>query len=138
MASDGSNSLYVIRPDAPRSFDKKDKPKLPDGTYPQDVLKYEQPKGASMRLDCPPPCRPQIGDPAIPLWITEGQKKADALASHGFCAIALLGVWNWRGKNDLGGLTALADWEYIALQGPRRARRLRFRRDAQARSATAH
>lgn len=114
---DGSNGLYVIRPDAPRTFDRKDKPKLPDGTYQQDVLKYEQPKGASMRLDCPPVCRAQMGDPTVPLWLTEGQKKADSLASRDLCAIALLGVWNWRGKNDLGGLTALADWEDVALKG---------------------
>jgi hypothetical protein len=114
---DGQNPVCVLRPDAPRSFDEKEKPRLPDGTYPQRVLKYEYPKGEKMRLDCPPACRPQISDPAVPLWITEGQKKADALASHGFCALALLGVWNWRGRNDLGGLTALADWDSIALNG---------------------
>ncbi len=113
----GGNGLYVLRPDAPRSFDQKDKPRLPDGTYPQRVLKYEFPKGEKMRLDCPPPCRPRLGNPAVPLWITEGQKKADALASQGFCALALLGVWNWRGRNDLGGLTALADWDAVALKG---------------------
>jgi hypothetical protein len=107
----------VLRPDAPRSFDEKDKPRLPDGTYPQQVLKYEYPKGEKMHLDCPPSCRPQLGDPGVPLWITEGQKKADSLASHGFCALAILGVWNWRGRNDLGGLTALADWDCVALNG---------------------
>jgi Domain of unknown function (DUF3854) len=112
---DGANPVCVLRPDAPRSLDETDKPRLPDGTYPQRVLKYEYPKDEKMRLDCPPPCRAQLGDPAVPLWITEGQKKADALASHGFCALALLGVWNWRGRNDLGGLTALADWDCVAL-----------------------
>ena len=25
------------------------------------------------------------------------------------------GVWNWRGTNELGGKTALPDWESIAL-----------------------
>jgi predicted P-loop ATPase len=69
-----------------------------------------------MRLDCPPPCQPRLGDPSVPLWITEGQKKADALASVEQCAIALLGVWNWRGKNVLGGATVLADWEHVALK----------------------
>lgn len=114
---DGNDGLCMIRPDAPRSLDQKKKPRLPDGTYPQRILKYEFPRGAAMRLDCPPTCRPQVGDPAVPLWITEGQKKADSLTSHGLCAIALLGVWNWRGKNDLGGLTALVDWEHVALKG---------------------
>ena len=109
--------LHVYRPDAPRSFDEKGKGRLPDGTYPQRVAKYEAPQGAAMRLDCPPTCRSSLRDPSVPLWITEGQKKADALASHGFCALALLGVWNWRGRNGLGGLTALADWEAVALNG---------------------
>ena len=35
--------------------------------------------------------------------------------SRGRCAVALLGVWNWRGRNDEGGLTALAEWDYVAL-----------------------
>jgi hypothetical protein len=109
--------LHVYRPDAPRSFDETAKGRLPDGTYPQRVVKYEAPQGAAMRLDCPPTCRGALGDPAVPLWITEGQKKADALASHGFCALALLGVWNWRGRKGLGGLTAPADWEAVALKG---------------------
>ncbi len=111
----GSNGVYVLRPDAPRSLDDKRKGKLADGTYPQKVLKYEYPKGQQTHLDVPPACRPNIGNPAVPLWITEGQKKADALASQDLCALALLGVWNWRGRNDLGGLTALADWDSVAL-----------------------
>lgn len=62
-------------------------------------------------------CHAQLGDPAIPLWVTEGIKKGDALASHGACVIALSGVDNWRGTNAQGGKTALADWEYVALDG---------------------
>jgi hypothetical protein len=53
----------------------------------------------------------------VPLWITEGQKKADALAVHGLCAADLLGVWNFKGKNEFGGVTLLADFDYIALNG---------------------
>jgi hypothetical protein len=53
----------------------------------------------------------------VPLWITEGQKKADALASHGAVALCLLGVWNFKGKNPLGGTTLLADWDYVAVNG---------------------
>jgi hypothetical protein len=37
------------------------------------------------------------------------------------CAIALLGVWNWRGTNDHGGKALLPAWDYIALNGGRRA-----------------
>jgi Domain of unknown function (DUF3854) len=103
--TDGTNGLMVYRPDAPRLGK--------DGK----AVRYEFPKGASVRLDCPPRCRPMLGDPRTPLWLTEGMKKADALASHGLCAIALLGVWNFKGKNPFGGTTLLADFDYIAWIG---------------------
>ena len=103
--TDGTNGLVVYRPDTPR-VDAK-------GT----TLKYEIPAKHGVRLDCPPRCQPRLNNPAEPLWVTEGQKKADALASHGLCAIALLGVWNFKGKNSWGGVTFLADWDYIALNG---------------------
>ena len=115
--TDGKIGLYVYRPDNPRVFEDKKKGRNPDGTYPNKVIKYEIPKGAGIRLDCPPICRLQLGDPSVPLWITEGQKKADALASKGLCAIALLGVWNFKGKNAMGGTAFLNDWDYIALNG---------------------
>ena len=68
-----------------------------------------------MVLDAPLTCRKDLPDPHVPLFITEGVRKADSAASIGLCTVALLGVWNWRGTNDLGGRTALADWESIAL-----------------------
>jgi len=104
FAPDGTNGLYQFRPNAPRA-DKKGK-----------LVKYETPSGAAMRLDCPTVCREQIKNPSIPLWITEGIKKGDSLASHGFCAVALLGVWNFKGENEFGGVTLLADFDYIALK----------------------
>jgi hypothetical protein len=100
---DGRNGLVVYRPDHPRLNGKGRR------------IKYEIPKGASVHLDCPPPCRPQLEDPHIPLWVTEGSKKGDALVSRGLCAIDLIGVWNFKGKNDFGGTTFLADWDYIGL-----------------------
>lgn len=77
--TDRSQPFCVYRPDTPREMEGK-------------VHKYEMPKGCGIRLDCPPTCRETLADPNIPLWITEGQKKADSLASRGVCAIALLGV----------------------------------------------
>ena len=114
--TDGGNGLYIYRPDNPRAFDDKHKPRLLDGTYPQRVIKYEIPKDAGIRLDCPPTCQPKLADPRVPLWVTEGQKKADALASRDQCAIALLGVWNFKGKNEFGAVTLLADWDHVALE----------------------
>jgi hypothetical protein len=66
-------------------------------------------------LDVPPRCRARLGDPSVTLWVTEGSKKADALAAAGACAISLSGVWNWRGSNEFGGKLALSDWDSIAL-----------------------
>lgn len=98
----GEIALYQTRPDNPRI--KAGKP-----------IKYETLAGSLMALDCHPSIRHQLQDPKIPLWITEGIKKGDCLVSHKCCAIALLGVWNWRGTNEQGGKTALPDWESIAL-----------------------
>ena len=100
----GEIATYQIRPDEPRIKDGK-------------PLKYETLAGARMRLDVPPAARPLLTDPSIPLFITEGARKADAAVSHRLCCIALLGVWNFRGKNEHGGFTALADWESIAQHG---------------------
>jgi hypothetical protein len=105
LGIDGQPVLYQYRPDT-ACLDAKGRP-----------IKYETPKGAAMRLDFATGQGAQIGNPAIPLWVTEGVKKGDALRTHGFCAIALLGVWNWRGTNLDGGKVALADWEQVALNG---------------------
>jgi hypothetical protein len=98
----GGISLYQFRPDEPRN--KNGRP-----------VKYETPSGSRMALDVHPFAREKLGDPTVPLFITEGIKKGDALVSRGLCAIALIGVWTWRGTNEHGGKTALPDWEYVAL-----------------------
>lgn len=113
--TDGGNGLYIYRPDNPRIHIDKSRREA-DGSHPNKIIKYETPKDAGIRLDCPPICQPQLADPRVPLWITEGQKKADAVASHRLCAVALLGVWNFKGKNEFGASTFLADWDYIALK----------------------
>ena len=100
----GELSTYQIRPDVPRFMNGR-------------LVKYETPRGTQMTLDVSPTIREHIRDPTIPLFVTEGLKKADALASHDRCAIALLGVWNWRGANDKRGTTVLADFESVALNG---------------------
>jgi len=111
--TDGQNSICVYRPDVPRLVEGK---RLRDGTRKQKIIKYEYPKGQPMRLDCPPPCLPHLANPQIPLFITEGQKKADSLASRGLCAIALLGVWNFKGRGS-GASLWLPDWDHVALDG---------------------
>ncbi len=102
----GEIVLYQYRPDAPRIKDGK-------------PVKYETPSGSRMALDVHPFARGMLGDPSVPLFVTEGIKKGDALVSRGLCALALIGVWNWRGTNERGGKTILADWDYVALNGRR-------------------
>ena len=102
---------HQYRPDTPR--EKRGRP-----------VKYETPFKTRMVLDVHPANREGLGDPAIPLWITEGIRKGDAATTAGLCAIALQGVWNWRGSNDKGGKTALADWEMVALKGRESTSRL--------------
>lgn len=105
-APDGTHGLYQIRPDNPRTQSK------PDGGV--RTLKYEMPVGATMRIDCPPACRPMIGDPKTDIWITEGVLKGDSMASKGLCVISLLGVWLFKSKNQLGGVTISTDFDSIA------------------------
>lgn len=67
--------------------------------------KDPDPDGREARL-------PVIQDPTIPLWITEGVKKADSLTSRDICAVALAGVYNWRNTH-----ATLGDWEDVRLKG---------------------
>jgi putative DNA primase/helicase len=62
--------------------------------------KYEIPHKAKMAVGVPPRVRPRLGDPSIPLVITEGARKADAAVTAGLYAVDLVGVWNWRLDDD--------------------------------------
>jgi putative DNA primase/helicase len=99
----GAQSGVSLRPDAPRQYK--------DGK----INKYELPPGVTLTLDCHPAVQPALGNPTVPLFITEGVKKGDALASLGACTIALNGVWGFRGKNAHGGQVILPEWEHVAL-----------------------
>jgi hypothetical protein len=103
---DGSTWGYQYRPDKPRAKDGK-------------PVKYETPWQQPNHLDIPPGVGELLADPTVPLWVTEGNKKADCGAIHGLCIVALTGVWNWRGTNDAGGKVAVADWQDIGLNDRR-------------------
>ena len=111
--TDGKVGLHVYRPDNPRTYENRGK-RDSDGLRPVKVLKYEIPKGTGVRVDCPTSCMKKLKNPSIPLYITEGQKKADSLATAGACAIDLLGVWNFKGRNEFGATTILADFDFVA------------------------
>src|SRR5262249_18426365 len=111
--TDGSNGLTVYRPDLPRVIKDKHRRRNADGSIKEHLVKYELPPKAQVRVDCPRLCRQRLVDVDFPLWITEGQKKADALASRGLVAIALLGVWSFSGRILTGDGDMRADLDWI-------------------------
>lgn len=100
---DGKSTRTRLRPDRPRKG-KDGKPR-----------KYEHPAGSRLILDVHPRNFGAIKDPGVELWITEGEKKGDALTSRGLCAIAVPGVWGWVKKGSI----PLPCWEHVALKGRR-------------------
>jgi hypothetical protein len=96
----GELVTHQIRPDAPRE----------DGDG--KAIKYETPAGSPIRLDVHPSQIERVKDASVPLWITEGVKKADSLVSRGQCAVALQGVWCWQKAG-----VPIPDWEDVRLWG---------------------
>ena len=94
-----------VRPDRPR-VDAKGR-----------ARKYESPPGQANVLDVNPRVQPLIDDPSVKLWVCEGVRKGDALASAAECAVSISGVYGWRGRGAKGAPTALADWEAVGLKG---------------------
>jgi Protein of unknown function (DUF3631)/Domain of unknown function (DUF3854) len=86
---------YQIRPDTPMVVDGK-------------IWKYVSPKGSEVRLSVPPRCRPFLRRAITPLFVVEGDKKADSLATRGLCAISVAGVDCWNVPQD---------WAKVALDG---------------------
>ena len=93
---------HVFRPDTPE-IDSKGKPR-----------KYVYPTGKPPVLDLHPVTRKRgvLGDRDTDLWITEGAKKADALASRGLAVIMISGVQMWRAGGE-----PLHDWDAVYLRG---------------------
>jgi len=96
---DGTNGRYQLRRDVDRI--------RKDGS----TARYEQPAGGEHRLDVHPRFRDKLADPSVPLWIGEGIKKGDALASRGVACVSLGGVEC--------GLTpaCIEDWKHITIAG---------------------
>ncbi len=102
--ADGEPVSYQIRPVQPRTLHGKEQ-------------KYETRAKDRAAYHVNPTVRHLLRDLTATLYVTEGNKKADSLASHGECAIALTGVWNWRGTDEKGGNIALASFNDIAWKG---------------------
>lgn len=93
--TDGTVRLAQYRPDPERARKINGK-----------TVKYETPFGQRLCLDVPPRARPALTDLAVPLWVTEGARKADAAVSAGLCCVALLGVDSYR----------FPDWDDVLLR----------------------
>jgi putative DNA primase/helicase len=78
-----------------------------DGKPQKYVSRYAVPN----KLDVNPLRAADLKDPGRRLWITEGIKKADSIASRGEVVIGLTGVYNWRTKTG-----TLPDWEDVPLK----------------------
>jgi putative DNA primase/helicase len=119
-SSRGELAFYQLRPDEPRLRDGK-------------PIKYESQHKSSPTLDIHPrlsrprewrapgnteellaadPARkqrpPLIHDTSVPLWITEGARKADSAISRSLCSIGLIGVSAWH---------RIPAWNDIVLKG---------------------
>lgn len=105
----GKPYTVVLKPDSPRT--KKDEPDKP--------VKYEYPAGVPYCLDMLPRFKEWLTDPNVPLWFTEGAKKADSIASLGAAIVPINvgGVWCWQKKDGSGEHQPIADFSNIPLQG---------------------
>src|SRR3712207_4812367 len=79
---------------------KPDNPLIEERNGKSRPRKYETPAGCGMRLRVPPRALPMMGEVQRPRYVTEGDKKANALASVGECCISLQGVQCWGVPED--------------------------------------
>jgi P4 family phage/plasmid primase-like protien len=100
--ADFSPVSYTFRPDVPE-VDERGK-----------ARKYLLPFRQRPVLDVHPVAKQNrwIANADVPLWITEGIKKGDALTSLGRFVITLSGVWNWKSQGE-----PLPDWDSVVLRG---------------------
>jgi len=108
---DGLNGSYLYRLDDPKEI--KPKPGKSSGNSSKRFANYAVPKAQKAFLDCPPKCREQLKNASIPLYVTDDAVKADALASRGLCAVAIVGLWSYLGKKNPAEIVRLLDLDHI-------------------------
>jgi hypothetical protein len=103
---DGKTRGHQLRPDRPI--------RRKNGNAP----KYETPAGSRITLDVNPLMLKEVCQGDGDLWVTEGCKKVDALASRGEPAIGFIGVWNMAAPKTKGTVP-LTCWQHVRLRGRR-------------------
>jgi hypothetical protein len=78
--------------------------------------KYETPTNAPVTLDANPLMLEEVRRGFSELWVTEGCKKVDALASRGIAAVGLTGVEMFAVKGTKGA-EPLPCWQHVRLAG---------------------
>jgi hypothetical protein len=113
----GALAIPLYRCSAEQPFTWVLRPDLPRQSREGKAIKYEYPKSTPNILDILPRYRAALGNPQIDIWLTEGAKKADALASAYDGLIVPVnenGVWGWRTKGKI-----LDDFKSIVWEGRR-------------------
>jgi hypothetical protein len=103
---DGQTKGHQLKPNKPI--------RRKDGSAP----KYETPTGSTITLDVNPLMLEEVRCGDGDLWITEGSKKVDSLASRGEPAVGFIGVWNMAAPGTKGTVP-LACWQHVRLKGRR-------------------
>jgi len=103
---------YQYKPDTPRR--QPGRPSKGSRPEARKRIKYETPVGQLQQIDVPPNVGQALReDPARPLLVTEGAKKADAAVSAGLLAVDVLGVGVFQTEHIMN----LGCWESLALAG---------------------
>jgi hypothetical protein len=103
---DGQTKGHQLKPNEPI--------RRKDGSAP----KYETPTGSTVALDVNPLMLEAVQQGEGDLWITEGCKKVDSLASRGEPAVGFIGVWNMAVPKTKGTVP-LPCWQHVRLRGRR-------------------
>ena len=100
FAPSGEKITPVLKPDSPRELQSK--------PGKRRVVKYETVSEVPVRLSVHSRTLKKLRDICYPIWVTEGEKKGDALVSHGAAAVVVQGTACWEVPQD---------WEDIKLWG---------------------
>jgi hypothetical protein len=92
------------------------KPDIPP-TIQGKKAKYLSPKGSTNRLYIPPSAKAAVDDVSIPLYLTEGEKKALKGSQEGLACVALAGVWCWKCRSTEYTSEPISDFETIRWAG---------------------
>jgi len=106
-----------IKPDTPRTNNKP-------GKANGKPIKYESPRGSTLKLYFPPNTCEKLADVSVPSLFTEGEKKSAKADQEGFTCIGLGGVDAWSKKRatgpdgkKLGKRELIDDFNSVALSG---------------------